>query len=102
MQDGSDSWQSAATRLLTRQLLYTSCAYSQVQLCIQGQSAFLAALTPVLHSLSQDACSLGVSLSVLTSTNAASTKASSLLLCESALCLLHFSGCSTHKPSLRR
>ena len=63
-----------ARQLLTRQLLYTACAYSRIHLCIQGSPSLHLALEPMLHSLTQHACTLGVSLSLLTSRSSDYTK----------------------------
>ena len=74
MQPGGDA--SATEQLLMRQLLYTSCAYSRIHVCIQGNPAFLQGLTGVMHSVVHRASMLGVSLNLLTSSSAACTKVS--------------------------
>ena len=76
MQDRGVGTLAAAKGLLTRQLRYTSYAYSRIHVCIQGSPDFLAALAPVLQSISQQASSLGVSLSALFSPSTAFTKVS--------------------------
>ena len=74
LQADSDPSLQTARQLLARQLLYTSCAYSRVHLCIQGSPDFLAALAPVVHSLGQHAYALDVSLSMLTATSTEQAK----------------------------
>ena len=74
VQDSGIGTLAAAKGLLTRQLRYTAYAYSRIHVCIQGSSDFLAALAPVVQSVSQHACSLGVNLSALFSPSTAFTK----------------------------
>ena len=62
-----------AHRLLRRQLIYTSCAYSSITVCIEGSPAFLQDLAPVLHELCKLASGLGAQLSILTATSPAAT-----------------------------
>ena len=62
-----------AHRLLRRQLMYTSCAYSSIVICIEGSPDFLYDLAKVLQELAQEASSLGACLSVLTSGSPAAT-----------------------------
>ena len=73
MQGSQQLGTAEAQRLLRRQLVYTSCAYSSIILCVEGSSAFLHDHAPVLQELTGHASGLGVSLSILTSGSSATT-----------------------------
>ena len=79
-----------AHRLLRRQLIYTSCAYSSVIICIEGSPDFLQDLAKVLQELAQEASSLGTCLSILTSGSPAAT-----LVCSSIFFQVQWSGFGT-------